>query len=140
MAAFPGNAMPAPSYVTQGQFVDDELLYSTNGGFTQKGVTLEPGQGVLLLGTVLARKTSTKRYVKYAANGTDGANEPLGLLRQTTDTGLVTVAQDANVQKWQGNIVETGLVKLDRVTAANPGLTLAGVLGRVNAVEGFFKF
>jgi hypothetical protein len=140
MANFPGNAIPAPAYLTGSQFVDDELMYSMEG-YTQKGVTLEPGQGVLLLGTILARKTSTKRYVKYASGGADGAGTALGILRQSTDTGLVTVAQDPNVQKWQANIVIMGLLKLDRVVAANSGVNPESVLGaRANAVEGFFKF
>jgi len=134
---YPGNAIPAPSYVTVGQSVDDELLYSAND-YTQKGVTLEPGQGVLLLGTILARKTSTKRYVKYNSGGSDGANVALGILRQTTDTGTDT---SASAQKWQANILYSGILKLDRMSAANSGVTLAGVLGATtNAVEGFFKF
>lgn len=133
---YPGNAIPAPGIFRGGQTVDDELLYSTEGGFTQKGVTLEPGQGVLPLGTILARKTSTKRYVKYVSGGADGAGTPRGFLRMTTNTG---VAGETSV--FQGNIVIVGLLKLAAVKYANSGVTLTGILGgREDDVQGFFKF
>ncbi len=133
---YTGNAIPAPGYLTGDIYNDDEILYSTHGGFTQKGVTLEPGQGVLLGGTVLARKTSTKRYVKYAAAGSDGTNTAIGILRKSIDTGT-----DPAGQIWLGNIVEAGFLKLTPVTNANSGLSLTSVLGgRVDTVQGFFKF
>ena len=125
-----GNAIPAPGYAQGGSTIDDELLFSTQGGFTQKGVTLKPGQGVLLLGTLLKQDPSSKQYIK----ATD--NTATGVLRQTTDTGL-----DADGQVWQANIVLTGLLKLSKVSAANSGVTLTSVLGaRVDAVQGYFKF
>jgi len=95
-----GNAIPAPGYAQGGSTIDDELLFSTQGGFTQKGVTLKPGQGVLLLGTLLKQDPSSKQYIK----ATD--NTATGVLRQTTDTGL-----DADGQVWQANIVLTGLLR-----------------------------
>jgi hypothetical protein len=126
-----GNSMPGPGYAVASTTVNDELMYSMVG-YTQHGVTLEPGQGVLLLGAFIKQNASTKMYVA-AANGS-GAE---GVLRQTTDTGT-----DINGQRWQANIVEVGMLKLDKVQAANSsGLTLTGVLGaRINTVKGFFKF
>lgn len=133
---YTGNAIPAPGFLTGDVYADDEILYSTHGGFTQKGVTLEPGQGVVKAGTVLARKTSTKRYVAYNSGGSDGTNVALGILRKSVNTGT-----DPQGQIWLGNIVEAGFLKLSAVTAANSGLTLTSVLGgRVNPVEGYFKF
>ncbi len=137
---YPGNAIPAPGLATGGQVVDDELLYSAHN-YIQKGVTLEPGQGVLLLGTILARKTTTKRYVKYASGGSDGANVALGILRKTVDTGTETLVQNPQAQVWLANILYSGLLKLPAMVAANSGVTLTSVLSaQVNAVEGFFKF
>lgn len=126
-----GNSMPGPGYAVGTTTVNDELLYSTVG-FTQHGVTLKPGQGVLWLGTFIKQDPATKMYV--AVTNGSGAE---GVLRQTTDTGT-----DANGQRWQGNIVEAGMLKLSKVTYANSsGLTLTSVLGsRVNTVKGFFKF
>lgn len=128
MAYYTGNAMPAPGYVKGGSSVDDELLYSTVG-YTQKGVTLKPGQGVLPLGTLLKQDSATKQYVKATTN-------PEGVLRQTTDTG-----SDANGQVWQANIVLVGILKLDRVASANSGVTLTSVLNaRTNTVRNTFIF
>ena len=124
-----GNSMPGAGFVTSDTTVDDELMYSMVG-YTQKGVTLKPGQGVLLLGTFIKQDAGSKMYVKTA--GTDGE----GVLRKTTNTG-----SDVNGQRWQGNIVLMGMLKLDKVSAANSGVTLTSVLGaRVNTVLGFFKF
>lgn len=68
---YPGNVLYSPNFTKGSSSVDDELLYST-AGFTQKGVTLKGGQGVLLLGTVLGRKTGDKKYYKYADDGSAG--------------------------------------------------------------------
>lgn len=128
--AYYGNSIPAPGYAQSAHTVDDELLFSTEGGFTQKGVTLKPGQGVLLLGTFIKQDPSSKKYIK--TTGTDAE----GVLRSTTDTGLTDDAQG-----WQGNIVLGGLLKLSKVSAANSGVTLTNVLNaQVNSVIGFFKF
>ncbi len=129
MAEYPGNAIPAPGYAKGSVTVDDELLFSTVG-YTQKGVTLKPGQGVLLLGTLIKQDASTKQYVKANDNTAEG------LLRQTVDTG-----SDANGQVWQANIVLMGIAKLAKVKSANSGVTLTNVLSaRVNEVIGTFKF
>ena len=125
-----GNSIPAPDYRVNGTYVDDELLFSTVG-YTQKGVTLKPGQGVLLLGTLLKQDAATKLYVKT----TDPATAE-GFLRQTTETG-----SDANAQKFQQNIVIAGILKLAKVQSANSGVALANVVGaRINSVIGSFKF
>lgn len=126
---YTGNAIPAPSYTSSATSVDDELLYSTVG-YTQKGVTLKPGQGVLLLGTLIKRDSATKMYVKATDNTAEG------LLRQTTDTGT-----DPSGAAWQANIVITAIAKHEKVVAANSGVTLTSVLGaQVNTVIGTFKF
>lgn len=131
MVEYTGNAIPAPGYRSGGGVVDDELLFSTEGGFTQKGVTLTPGEGVLLLGTLLTRDSGTKKYKRGTA-----ANA-VGILRQTIDTGT-----DPAGQVWQGNIVLTGLLKFSKVSAANSGQNISGgVLGsRVDPIQGYFKF
>ena len=135
---YPGNLIPSPTYNKPGDIsVDDELLYST-AGFTQKGVTLAPGQGVLLLGTVLARRDADKLWVAYAAGGTGGAGTARGLLRQSVDTGT-----DEDGPRLQNNIVISGIVKLDRVDAANTvavGDIATALGGRVDDVLGYLSF
>jgi hypothetical protein len=128
--AYTGNAIPAPGFYGGRNVVDDEILYSTVG-YVQKGVTLKPGQGVLLGGTFLAQDSATKQYVKTTTPG-----DVKGVLRKAVDTG-----SDANAKVFLGNILYGGAVKLAAVQAANSGVTLTSVLGaQVNAAAGFFRF
>lgn len=128
---YTGNAIPAPGFRSGGGVIDDELLFSTQG-YTQKGVTLKAGQGVLLLGTALKQDATSKRYVRATA-----AEDATGFLRQSVDTG-----SDPAGQEWQGNIVTMGMLKLAKVSAANSGINVSGGLlgSRVDAVQGYFKF
>ncbi|WNN94997.1 hypothetical protein SEA_MAGRITTE_20 [Microbacterium phage Magritte] len=126
---YTGNAIPAPGFRTGGGVIDDELMFDMNG-YSQRGVTLKPGQGVLLLGTLIKQDPTSKQYVK--TNG----NDAQGVLRQSIDTGT-----DPNGQVWQGNIVTMGQLKLSKMQAANSGVTLTSVLNaRVDTVQGYFKF
>lgn len=137
---YPGNVIPAPGFINGDYGNDDELLSSTVG-YTQKGVTLLSGQGVVLLGTALGRQTATKRYVKYNPAASDGSQEFAGFLRHTVDTG--TVASGPGVQDLLGNIVTRGELKLTTVSTANGGTTdlVTNVAGsRVNDVIGTFTF
>jgi hypothetical protein len=63
-----------------------ELLLSM-AGYTQRGVTLAGGQGVLPTGSVIARHTATGLYFLYQAGASDGRQTPLGVLRDGRDTG-----------------------------------------------------
>lgn len=73
-----GDEFHAPS--------DDELLASY-AAFTQRGVTLSGGQGVLPTGCVLAQHTASKLYFTNDQLATDGRGVVLGLLRDARDTG-----------------------------------------------------
>ena len=129
---FTGNATPAPGYVTGPVTADDEILFSTVG-YVQKGVTLKPGQGVLLGGTALIQDAASKQYIKATVAGTAE-----GILRKTTDTGV-----DAQAQVFLANILYGGTIKYAAVSTANSGITGGpdAILGaRVNKVQGFFRF
>ena len=63
-----------------------ELMFSM-AGYTQKGVTLAAGQGVLPTGTIIARHTASGRYFAYNPGATDGRGVALGVLRDARDTG-----------------------------------------------------
>jgi hypothetical protein len=63
-----------------------ELLLSY-AGFTQRGVTLAAGQGVLPTGCVIARHTASGKYFAYNSAATDGRAIPVGVLRDGRDTG-----------------------------------------------------
>lgn len=130
---YTGNSIPAPSLVRDDIFTtDEELLYSHDHNYTQKGVTLLSGQGVLKRGTFLSRDPATKKYIKQ----TDPALVT-GLLRKTTDTGTSVTDQG-----WMGNILYGAIVQLALVTDANSGVAVTSAVlgGTVNVAEGFFKF
>lgn len=130
MVGYIGNSIPAGAYNVGENIVDEEILYSAHN-YVQKGVTLKPGQGVLLAGTFLDQDSSTKQYVKT----TTPANVK-GILRKTTDTGV-----PGTTSVWHANILYAGLVKLDAVSAANSGVTISNVSGaKVDAIAGFFRF
>lgn len=129
------NLVPAFGAGWQANFTkDDELLYSTNGGFTQKGVTLAPGQGILPLGTLLARSTVDKLWYAYQTGGANGLGAPHGVLRQSVDTGAA-----GTTRRLLGNIVIAGILKNDKVSGADAAAVTA--LGaRVDTVMGTFRF
>lgn len=110
---YPGNAIPEAGFHIGNSSQDLELLAST-AKFTQKGVTLAPGQGVLPLGCVLGQVTATKRYKVYTSGAGDGSQNPVGLLRQTVNTGT-----DPNGTAYQNNIVISGIAKNSLVSGAD---------------------
>lgn len=132
-----GNAMPAPGVHQIGQVVPDrEVLYSMHG-YTQKGVTLKPGQGVLKAGTILVQDSASKQYV--AAKDATSVTAR-GFLRQTVDTGST-----ADSHPMLGNVIEQGMVKLAVVTAANPDIEQASLDdafpgARIDTTAGFLSF
>lgn len=73
-----GDEFHAPS--------DDELLASY-AAFTQRGVTLCGGQGLVPTGCVLAQHTASKLYFVADEMASDGRQTVLGLLRDARDTG-----------------------------------------------------
>lgn len=87
----PGYVKPTHEY---GQSYGDEFhaeavqeLLLSYAGFTQRGVTLAAGQGVLPTGCIIARHTASGRYFSYQAGASDGRQTPVGILRDARDTG-----------------------------------------------------
>jgi hypothetical protein len=126
MATEDFDRIPVPGFDTGKVYTDPELLYSTNG-FTQKGVTLKGGQGILRLGTILAQHSTTKKYEKYNSAGSNGLDTAVGILRRTVDTD----ANDAEDQL--ANIVVMGMVKLNFVSYANTSANVTAAVTSLNA-------
>jgi hypothetical protein len=87
----PGYVKPTHEY---GQGYGDEFhaeavqeLLLSYAGFTQRGVTLAAGQGVLPTGCIIARHIASGRYFSYQPGATDGRQIPVGVLRDSRDTG-----------------------------------------------------
>lgn len=122
--------IPVPGFTSPtSTFTDPEILYSTVG-FTQKGVTLAAGQGILPAGTVLARKTSDKKYYVYNNGGSGGLDTARGVLRRAVDT---TGGDQLS------NIVIAGILKNSLVSGADSG-ALTDLGATVDSVRDTFKF
>lgn len=125
---------PVPGFVSPtGDYTDPEILYST-AGFTQKGVTVGSGQGVLAAGTLMGMKTSDKKYYAYNNGNADGTQVARGVLRRAIDTGTVVSAAHDQVS----NIVIQGILKYDLLQGADAAaLTDLGMV--VDTVRGTAK-
>jgi hypothetical protein len=124
-----GNVIYAPGSSKKGFTTDLELLQSTSG-WTQFGVTLKQGQGVLAVGTPLTKDSATGTYVAASPTATSGVE---GFLRLETDTGVV----GTDLPRL-GNCVDKGVLKYSLIKAANGATDLtAGLLtslgARINA-------
>lgn len=127
--------LPVPGFTNPtADYVDPEILYSTVG-FTQKGVTIGGGQGVLAAGTLLGQKTADKKYYAYSNAAADGTQTARGVLRRPVDTGSAPGAANDQVS----NIVIAGILKNSLVVGADAAaLTDLGAV--VDVVRGTFKF
>jgi hypothetical protein len=116
----PGYVKPTHEY---GQPYGDEFhaevvaeLMLSMAGYTQRGVTLAAGQGVLPTGCIIARHTASGKYFAYLPTATDGRQTALGVLRDGRDTG--------------GPGAATGAIFNANTNGVNPdGITLAPTTG-----------
>jgi hypothetical protein len=99
-----------------------ELLLSY-AGFTQRGVTLAAGQGVLPTGCIIARHTASGKYFSYQSGATDGRQIPVGVLRDGRDTGGPGAASLSAYNSGTNNVNPDGitLVGGSIVFPASPG-------------------
>ena len=130
---YAGDVMPAPGFTSPtAEFTDDELLYST-AKFTQKGVTLAGGQGVIQLGTFLGRKTSDKKWYVYNNGASDGTEQCRGILRQSVDTGTGGAPPTGSNRDMQGNLVISGIVKRSKIVSGTGTNAYTGAEADLNA-------
>lgn len=152
----PGDSyqeIPVPGFIkpthTYGETFGDEfhapkvfeLLASTEGGFTQRGIILAGGQGVLRTGTVLGQYTSGPNqymYGVYNSSHSDGTQIPLGFLRNGTDTGGTSSPSGLPATNVAGLLVDRGIINYAVISGldANAITLLVGRLD--NAVQRFY--
>ena len=106
-----------------------ELLLSY-AGFTQRGVTLAAGQGVLPTGCVIARHVASGRYFSYNAAAADGRQFPVGVLRDSRDTGG---PGSASVAAYNANTNSVNPDGITLVGAVGTGLFPASPAGKISA-------
>lgn len=135
MAEHEGNVLRPPG-ITPGQSYQPKEILASYARFTQKGVTLLGGQGVLEAGTVLGRVTATKKYKPYASGNSDGTETPLGVLRESVDTGT---SAGGNAEDKLGNIVISGILKNSLLIGLDAGAVTA-LNGRRDLARDYFIF
>lgn len=150
----PGYTKPTHEY---GQEFGDEFhaprvleLLKSYARFTQRGVTLAGGQGVIATGTVLAQNASDGKYYVYAAAGSGGKQNALGVLRDQRDTTPNGTSTDC-----LGNLVISGVLDLALLSGTDTTSKVSAALGgigsgttgvitqlnaRVDSVNGLFIF
>ncbi len=127
--------IPVPGFTNPtADYVDPEILYST-AGFTQKGVTIGSGQGVLAAGTVLGQRTADKKYYAYNNGNGDGTQTARGVLRRPVDTGNTVSAANDQVS----NMVIQGILKLSMLVG-NDAAAYTDLGMTVDTVRGTAKF
>jgi hypothetical protein len=133
----PGYTKPTHEYGTA--FGDEfhaekvlELLQSMHG-YTQFGVTLAGGQGVVPTGCAIARRTSTKKYYVYSATASDGTQNCAGFLRDARDTGGSSSPAGKVATDALGNLVVAGLLNLSVISGTDTTSLIAGTAGGVGS-------
>lgn len=128
----PGYVKPTHEY---GQPYGDEFhaevvqeLMLSMAGYTQRGVTLAAGQGILPTGCVIARHSASGRYFAYNAAATDGRQTPVGVLRDARDTGGPGSASLAAFNAGTNSVNPDGITLAG---AAGTGLFPASPSGKV---------
>lgn len=119
-----------------------ELLASTEGGFTQRGVILAGGQGALPTGTVLGQYASGANQYMYgvynSAASDTGLRVPLGFLRNAVDTGGASSPSGLPATNVAGLLVDRGILNYNVISGLDANAV--GLLnGRTdNAVNRFY--
>lgn len=128
------QSIPVPGYTQGDVFVDTEILYSY-ARFTQKGVTLKGGQGVLRAGTLLGRKTADKKYYVYNNGLADGTEVARGILRRDVDTN-----QNGNADQLT-NMIISGIIKNNYISGAGAAAitdAVSDLNAKVDSVQNTF--
>lgn len=126
-----GDIIPVPGTSGVSEVKPADILASY-ARFTQRGVTIASGSGVVPAGTVLGRVTATKKYVPYTDAGTHGAGSDtaVGVLRQDVD---------ATSEDRLGNIVVSGILFNSKVQGETAS-AIADLNARVDAANDLFIF
>lgn len=133
MVAREGNVLKVPGTGSVAEVKGDEILGSY-ARFTQKGLTLKGGSGVLEAGTLLKASSTAKKY-NGVADATGIANT-VGILRNAADTGAGDLL---------GNYVRSGVVKLSALKYADGTAVASGdyddvataLNGSIDAIHGY---
>lgn len=123
-----GTELGTAPYASQFMAPIVRELLKSYAAFTQRGVTLAGGNGILPTGCVLAQQTSSQLYYPYNATASDGTQVALGVLRDARDTGTASGSGTGQLSTpCLGNLVIRGILDLTLVSGTDTtGLVTGG--------------
>jgi Bacteriophage lambda head decoration protein D len=123
-----GTELGTAPYASQFMAPIVRELLKSYAAFTQRGVTLAGGQGILPTGCVLAMQTASQLYYAYNATASDGTQNALGVLRDARDTGTASGSGTGQLSTpCLGNLVIRGILDLTLVSGTDTtGLVTGG--------------
>lgn len=124
------ETIPVPSFNGQTNVYADREIMASFNRYTQIGVTLAGGQGILPAGTVLAKKASDKKYYVYNNAGSGGLEVAVGVLRRSTDT---------KTEGGMGNLLISGILKNSLISGADSN-ALVDLNARQDTANDLFIF
>jgi hypothetical protein len=124
-----GQELGTAPYASQFMAPVVRELLKSYAAFTQKGVTLAGGNGILPTGCVLAMQTASQLYYPYNATASDGTQNALGVLRDARDTGGSSDPTGLTSTPCLGNLVYRGILDLTLVSGTDTTSLVQGGTG-----------
>jgi Bacteriophage lambda head decoration protein D len=124
-----GQELGTAPYASQFMAPVVRELLKSYAAFTQRGVTLAGGQGILPTGCVLAQQTSSQLYYAYNASASDGTQVALGVLRDARDTGGASDPTGLVSTACLGNLVYRGICDLTLISGTDTASLVTGGTG-----------
>jgi hypothetical protein len=124
-----GQELGTAPYASQFMAPVVRELLKSYAAFTQKGVTLAGGNGILPTGCVLAMQTANQLYYPYNATASDGTQNALGVLRDARDTGGTSDPTGQTATACLGNLVYRGILDLTLVSGTDTTSLVSGGTG-----------
>lgn len=86
-----------------------DVLKSEFGGISREAVTILSGEGVLAIGTVLAKVTASGKYVAHVNGGSGGTEVAVAVLIDNVDATSADVTRAIVIHRL-AEVIRTGLV------------------------------
>ncbi|MEM7706612.1 MAG: head decoration protein [Pseudomonadota bacterium] len=115
--------------ITETRHAGEFLLGEWDAIYSQDAAILFNGEGALLPGAVLGKRTADGKYVALNPGGSGGAEVAAGILFEAADSSTgdavcVVVARDAMVN---GKLLDWGAASAPQIVTATAELLAAGI-------------
>lgn len=119
---------------TEKNYVGDVVAFEEDDHYSREAVTILSGEGVLAMGTVLAKVTASGKYVVSTDDASDGSQTSIAVLIQPVDATSADVVATAIVRhaavKRAGLVFGPDIDDATKLAAAEAELKAVGILIR----------